>query len=104
MRWPILTKEDVKELLRLVSNRTLSIKDGSGIIERFENAFAQHVGTRYALAQNSGTSTLHAAYFAIGLSPGDEVLVPSYTWHSTVSPLFNLQAVPVFCEVDNTYC
>ncbi len=104
MKWPILTKEDVKELLRLVSSRTLSIKDGSGIVERFETEFAQHTGTKYALAQNSGTSTLHAAYFAIGLRPGDEVLVPSYTWHSTVSPLFNLHATPVFCEVDNTYC
>ncbi|MGM5487318.1 MAG: aminotransferase class V-fold PLP-dependent enzyme [Nanobdellota archaeon] len=104
MRWPILTREDIKGVLDLLSTRSISIKDGSGIIGQFEEQVSAYLQTPYTLVQNSGTSTLHAAYFAIGLTTDDEVLVPSYTWHATASPLFHVNAIPVFCEVTEDYC
>jgi dTDP-4-amino-4,6-dideoxygalactose transaminase len=52
----------------------------------------------YALAHNNGTSALMAAFWAIGLQPGDEVLVPSATFWASVLPLVWMGAVPVFCE------
>ncbi len=49
---------------------------------------------------NSGTAALHSAYFAVGVRPGDEVIVPSYTFYATATPLLQLGALPVFCEID----
>lgn len=53
---------------------------------------------RHSLYVNSGTSALWMAYFALGLSPGDEVLVPTNTFLATVTPLFQLNLVPVLCD------
>jgi dTDP-4-amino-4,6-dideoxygalactose transaminase len=66
----------------------------------FERAFGAYHGTRFALAQNNGTSTLHAAYFAVGVRPGDEVITSAYTWHLQVTPILALHALPVFCDID----
>jgi dTDP-4-amino-4,6-dideoxygalactose transaminase len=48
----------------------------------------------------NGTATLHSAYFAVGVGPGTEVIVPAYTWHATATPVLMCGAVPVFCEID----
>jgi dTDP-4-amino-4,6-dideoxygalactose transaminase len=66
----------------------------------FEERFAAKVGCRYALAMNSGTAALHSALFAVGVGPGDEVIVPAYTWHATVSAVLCCGARPVFCDID----
>ncbi len=100
LRWPPISKRDVYVVMKTLLNKDISISDGSGIIAEFESDFAKWLGIKYCLAQNSGTSTLHSAFFAIGIKEGDEVLVPSLTWHSSVSPLLHLRAVPVFCEID----
>ena len=67
---------------------------------RFERDFARRVGAPYAVAMNSGTSALHSAFFAVGVRPGDEVLVPSYAFAASVTPILQCGAVPVFCDVD----
>ncbi len=69
-------------------------------IRAFEQEFAQWLPAQFALAQNNGTSTLHAAYFACGVGPGDEVIVSAYTWHLAVGPILALHALPVFCDID----
>jgi dTDP-4-amino-4,6-dideoxygalactose transaminase len=48
----------------------------------------------------NGTATLHSAYFAVGVGPGKEVIVPSYTWHATATPVLQCGATPVFCDID----
>ena len=54
---------------------------------------------------NTGTVAIQAALIAIGIQPGDEVLVPAYTWEGTVGPVLLVNAVPVFVDVDpETYC
>ena len=77
-----------------------SISDGSGIIARFEREFAAATDTAHALAMTNGTAALHSAYFAVGVGPGTEVLVPAYTWHATATPVLQCGAVPVFCDID----
>ncbi|MBP2370465.1 DegT/DnrJ/EryC1/StrS family aminotransferase [Pseudonocardia parietis] len=69
-------------------------------VARFETDLAAHVGTRHALAVNSGTSALVAALVGAGIGPGDEVLVPAYTWVSTAAAALAVGAVPVLVEVD----
>ena len=77
-----------------------SISDGSGIISSFERAFAAATGSSHALAMTNGTAALHSAYFAVGVGPGTEVLLPAYTWHATATPVLQCGAVPVFCDID----
>ncbi|MGI5855299.1 MAG: DegT/DnrJ/EryC1/StrS family aminotransferase [Candidatus Merdivicinus sp.] len=77
----------------------------SPLVRKFEERFAAYVGAKYALAINNGTSSLHTALFAVGIQPGDEVLVPSYTFWATVVPVVSAHGVPVFCDVDpETFC
>lgn len=94
-----LTADVVGMMPRIARGKT-TIGDGSKIIKKFENAFKKMVGSEYALAMNNGTATLHSAYFAVGVGPGDEVLVPSYTWHASATPVLQCGATPVFCDVD----
>jgi perosamine synthetase len=49
---------------------------------------------------NSGTAAIHSAYFAAGIGPGDEVIVPSYTFFASVAPMLPLGGIPIFCEID----
>ena len=65
-----------------------------------EKDFADYHGVSYALGQCNGTSTLQAAFFAVGVKPGDEVICPAYTWHLAVSAILTLHAIPVFCDID----
>src|SRR3989344_2161424 len=69
-------------------------------IERFEVVLAKAAGTKYAVALNSGTAALHAAYFAAGVKKGDEVIVPALTFAATGNAALYLGAKPVFADVD----
>lgn len=69
-------------------------------IFRFEEEFAQLVQSPYALAVSSGTSALHLALEVCGVGPGDEVLVPTFTFCASVNPILYLGARPVFLDVD----
>jgi len=84
----------------LMDDGICTLPGGTGVVQEFETAFANMIGTRHALAMNSGTSTLHSAYVAAGVGPGDEVLVPTYTWHATITPVLHCSATPVFCDID----
>lgn len=68
--------------------------------EQFENLFSEYVGSRYTVALNSGTAALHMAMDALGIGPGDEVIVPSITFISTVHAVRYVGASPVFADVE----
>jgi perosamine synthetase len=100
-RWPVVDVEDAMRRIRsLVENGIITLADGSGVIGEFEAAYRERVGTKHALTMNSGTATLHSAYFAVGAGPGTEVIVPSYTWHATITPILHCAATPVFCDIE----
>jgi len=87
------TVKDVSEVLR--SGR---IRQGPKTRE-FEEKFRERVGARYAYAVNSGTAALHVAYLSI-LKPGDEVIVPAFTFFATASTVIYSQGRPVFADID----
>jgi len=68
----------------------------------FEREFAAHMGCKYALAVNSGTSALISALVAAGVGPGDEVIVPAYTFFASVSAVVVAKAVPVIVDIDES--
>ena len=65
----------------------------------FEEVFAEHLGARHAIAVSSCTAALHLAYLAAGVGPGDEVIVPSYTFAATAAAVIYCGATPVFGEI-----
>jgi perosamine synthetase len=69
-------------------------------VKEFEDRFARFIGTENAVAVSSCTTGLHIGVSALGLKPGQEVLVPAFTWVSTASVVEHLGAKPVFVDVD----
>ncbi|WP_316520938.1 aminotransferase class I/II-fold pyridoxal phosphate-dependent enzyme [Kitasatospora brasiliensis] len=81
----------------------ISIPGRSGIVAELEDGLQDYFGVRHAVTTSSGTAALHATYWAARIKPGDEVIVPAWTFHATASPLFHLRAVPVLCETLPAY-
>jgi len=69
---------------------------------RFEREFARYIGVDYALAVTGGTTALISALVGLGISTGDEVIVPAYTYIATPAAVLNVGAIPVIAEVDDT--
>jgi len=69
-------------------------------VEEFEQAVADYVGVKYAVAVNSGTAALHCAMYALGIGPGDEVIVPPMTFAATANCVVYQGRTPVFADVD----
>lgn len=70
-------------------------------VDRFEREFADSVGSRFAVACNSGTAALHLAFSALGIGPGDEVLVPTLTFVASANPVRYLGATPVLVDSES---
>jgi 8-amino-3,8-dideoxy-alpha-D-manno-octulosonate transaminase len=71
--------------------------------KKFEDEFASYIDIPYALAVSSGTSALNVGLSALGVGPGQEVIVPGYMWISTVAAVVNRGAIPVLCEIDDSF-
>lgn len=80
--------------------------DGANVFQqRFESEFSARIGTRHAIALPSCTSAIHLALAAVGVGPGDEVIVPDVTWIATAAPVCYLGATPVFADIEpDTWC
>jgi len=73
--------------------------------DRFEKAFREHLGVAYAMALPSCTSAIHLSLAALGIGPGDEVIVPDITWIASAAPVTYVGATPVFADIDErTWC
>ena len=94
-RWPIHTEEDEAAVLRVLRDGDLSTHV---VARELEADYARRFERRHALAHASGTAALTAAFFALDLEPGDEVIVPSATWWASESPMLWFGLVPVFAE------
>ena len=100
-RWPVIGDEEEEAVLSQLRSGRLSSSEPAGVVAEFEDAFASFHGTPYAMSTSAGTAALHAAFFALDLEPGDEVLAPAYTHVSTVLPMLQAHLVPVLCDVDS---
>lgn len=80
-------------------------QDANVFHQRLEDAFREHTGMPFALALPSCTSAIHLALLALGIGPGDEVIVPELTWIATAAPIHYVGATAVFADVDpSTWC
>ena len=77
----------------------------SDYLNKFQSEFAEYVGAKHALATSSCTGALHLSLLALGIGPGDEVIVPEVTWVATASAVRYTGATPVFADIDPaTWC
>ncbi len=70
---------------------------------QFEQAYAEHLGVKYALGVTSGTTALFAAVAALEIGPGDEVILPAWTWYADYDAIVLSGALPVFAEIDESF-
>jgi len=92
-----VTEEDIRLVVDVLRSDWLTT---GPVLERFERAFARYVGADQAVAVSSGTAALHAAMFALGVGPGDEVIVPAMTFAATANCVVFQGGTPVFADVD----
>ena len=96
-----LEDADLEAVLAVLRSGRLAL--GPQAVE-FERLLAEYVGVRHAVAVNSGTSALHLIVRALGIGPGDEVLVPSFTFAASVNAILYEGGTPVFVDIEpDTY-
>src|SRR6202166_847276 len=105
-RWPIPTKAEAAALKDVLESTLWGGQPFPGKhAAAFAAKFAKLHTAKYGQCVNTGTVAIQAALKAIGIKPGDEVIVPAYTWEGTVGPVLLVNAVPVFVDIDaDTYC
>jgi dTDP-4-amino-4,6-dideoxygalactose transaminase len=105
-QWPMATQAEADALLDVLHGTGWGGQPFPGKhAAAFAKKFAEMHTAKYAQCVNTGTVAIQAALKAIGIQPGDEVIVPAYTWEGTVGPVLLVNAVPVFVDVDpDTYC
>jgi len=105
-RWPIATKAEAAALKEVLESTLWGGQPFPGKhAAAFAEKFAQLHTAKYGQCVNTGTVAIQAALKAVGIKPGDEVIVPAYTWEGTVGPVLLVNAIPVFVDVDpDTYC
>ncbi len=97
MAKPELDQSDINEVLEVLSSGRLALGPKA---QEFEERMAEYIGVKYAVAVSSGTSALHILIRALGVGPEDEVLVPSFTFASTVNVALYEKARPVFVDIE----
>jgi dTDP-4-amino-4,6-dideoxygalactose transaminase len=100
--------ELLKKLMKVLGVSLAIIKNQTTVypafVKKFEDVFSKYSGCEYGLTFCNGTSSIEAALFALEIGIGDEVLVPSATFHASIDPIVNSGARPIYVDVDpNTF-
>lgn len=97
--WPVFEPGDIAAVARVLQSGKVNYWTGQQT-RRFEEEFAQAVGCRYAVAVSNGTVALEAALEALGIGPGDDVIVTSRSFVASAACVLRVGARPVFADVD----
>ena len=97
--WPPLTDDTAKAVLDQLAT-SISIYDRSGVVAVLEDRLREYFGAKHAVLTSSGTAALHSMSAACRIRPGDEIIVPAYTFFASVTPLLHLGATAVLADCD----
>lgn len=96
----VFEEEELSALLEVA--RTKKLRRAEAAVE-YERIIAEWFGVKHAIAVSSGTTALHVALAAFGIGPGDEVIVPPYTFVATDTCVLEQNAIPIFADIDPLY-
>ena len=97
--WPQIQEPDEEKFMETFRSRGWC-RLGNKVVDEFEEKWSTSLKVNHAVATVNGTSSLYAALFALGVGPGDEVIVPSYTFVASVNAILQQFALPVFADTD----
>ena len=97
--WPVVDAREERALLDVLHSGKWFRLDGQ-TVDRFEEAYARLTGARHCIATANGTSALYACLAGLGVAPGDEVILPPYTFIATLNVVFLQYALPIFVDSD----
>ncbi len=97
--WPILDSRDKEAVLRVFENGYLCGGEAPEVLA-LEKEWSRYCGRKYCLTTNSGTAALHMALAALNVGPGDEVIVPAYTFLASASCVLHAGGIPIFVDID----
>jgi perosamine synthetase len=102
--WPHVTEDDKKAVGEVLTTARVNEQQNiqsSGLA----NEWAEYMGVKYCIPVNSGTAGLHLCVAGLGIEPGDEVIIPAFTFWATAAAVLHHNAIPVFVDIDpKTYC
>ena len=101
--WPVWGNEEMENLTAVLRSGQWGSTVGSFTSE-FEKKFAAYHSAAHGVCVNSGTTALRIALLAVGIGPGDRVLVPAYTFFASASAIVEVGAVPIFVDIDPATC
>ncbi|HID55881.1 TPA: DegT/DnrJ/EryC1/StrS family aminotransferase [Candidatus Poribacteria bacterium] len=102
--WPHITEADRKAVLEVLSGGNIN-EQRRIQSERLSREWAEYIGRRYCIPTNSGTAALHMCVAALGIEPGDEVILPAFTFWASAAAVLHHNAIPVFVDIDpRTFC
>jgi|LULS01.1.fsa_nt_gb dTDP-4-amino-4,6-dideoxygalactose transaminase len=98
---PEIGDEEIREAKNVLSEKSLTSSsfDGGTRVQQFEKLLSKFVKSKFAVAVNSGTAALQASLYALDISAGDEVLIPSFTFVATANSVKSVGAKPVFVDI-----
>lgn len=102
-----MDQEEIDAVVRVLKSRSLFRYygiDPQNEVGAFEQEFAEFVGAKHALAVSSGLGALSVALSALGVGPGQQVVIPAYMWVSVAAAVVNQGAIPVLADIDETFC
>lgn len=103
-KWPKAYPSDEQALVNVLRSGKWGRHQGN-LTELFEQSFASYQGARFGIGVVNGSVAIRLALHAAGIGPGDEVIVPAYTFFSTASSVVEVNAVPIFADIaPDTYC
>jgi dTDP-4-amino-4,6-dideoxygalactose transaminase len=97
--WPVITEDDRRYVMDVLDSGIVAGATGPQAVA-LQNEFAAFLGAKHCLTTCSGTAALHMALAAVGVGPGDEVIVPAYTFLASASCVLHQMAIPVFADID----
>ncbi|VUS41003.1 DegT/DnrJ/EryC1/StrS family aminotransferase [Klebsiella grimontii] len=96
--WPQFDDKNINDITEILRSGKVNYWTGHKGVQ-FEAAFSEWIGSQYSVSCSSGTSAVHIAVSSLNIGPGDEVIVPSYTFIATSFAVLQAGAIPVFCDV-----
>ncbi len=95
-----ISEEEQQEVLKVLKSQMLTLLHGE-FVSKFEKEFARYIGVKHAIAVNTGTAALHIAIASLNIGPGDEVIVPPFTFIASASSILHNNAIPIFADIDD---